>query len=168
MEKSVLEMENILSKENEIYTRICEIEEQKGESILKKDGHSIKGLVEAQEKFLSEIEKLEDERMKCIERYIQTNNLHDMCKNLTLKEVVSSMDEDSAHHLLTLGMDLKGKLLGLQSVQKLNMKLLEDNMEFYNILISGLKESSTLKSGYGRDGKEEDMITNPVLFNLRA
>jgi hypothetical protein len=45
---------------------------------------------------------------------------------------------------------------------------LNDNMEFYDILLSGLKNSSTLKSGYGKDGKEKGRVFNPVLFNIKA
>jgi len=168
MVKSVIEMEKILIKENDIYTRILEVEDTKGEAILDRNGEKLQKLVESQESLIGEIEKLESRRVACIESYIKNNNLHDMGKDLSLKEVVASMNEDSAQHLLTLGMDLKKKLLRLQEKQQLNMKLLEDNMEFFNILISGLRDSSSMKSGYGSDGKEEETITNPVLFNLRA
>ena len=66
------------------------------------------------------------------------------------------------------GSELKGIMLKLRDRQENNGRLLQDNMEFFGILISDLKNSSSLKSGYGSDGKENVRVVNPVLFNTKA
>ncbi len=168
MYKSVLKMEDILSREQSVYEEIYMLEERKSEAIIARKGEVIQELSEKQESLIRQIEVLEEDRSRAIVEYKKENNLDDLGRTLSLNDIISSMDEDSAHHLLIKGLDLKNTLFKVQMKQETNQRLLEDNMEFFNILISGLKSSSSLKSGYDRDGRERERTVNPVLFNKRA
>ena len=59
-------------------------------------------------------------------------------------------------------------MLKLQRLQETNQTLINDNMEYYNILLTGLRRSGPLDTGYGRDGKEEENLKNSILFNKTA
>ncbi len=167
MVKTVSDLKKILSEQNKIYSRICEMEEEKEVAIMSRDGDKLKELSTSQEKLLDSVDKLEERRMACIQNYIDENNISNSA-SLTLREFVDSMNDDSARFLLTLGVELREKLLKLKEKQETNAKLLDDNMEYFNILISGLKDSSMVRSGYEIDGKREGVITNPVLFNQQV
>ncbi len=168
MYKPVIEMEKILSREIELYEDLYKLEIEKSEAIIRKEWDVVEKLAARQETGLSEIDLLEKRREDLIEDYRRTNNLDDFSRNITLKEIVLSMDEDSSHHLLRLGMDLKDIMNKTSHLVKTNDTLLHDNREFFNILMSGLKTGGG-QAGYGNDGKEENMkISNPVLFNQTA
>jgi len=168
MHQAVLKLENIMKLEREIYQEIFHIEEDKSEAIMKKSGKVIEELSVAQEKLLRKIESLENERIKLMENYKKTHNQHLPHGEITLQDIIDSSDSKNSFSLKETGIELKKILLKVKNIQDLNSRLIKDNMEFYDILISGLKNSSTLRSGYGRDGKEQGRVFNPVLFNIKA
>jgi flagellar biosynthesis/type III secretory pathway chaperone len=168
MYRPVIEMEKILSREIELYESIYKLEIDKSEAIIQKEWEIVENLSARQETGLSEIDSLEKSREVLIEDYRKINNLDDLSRKITLKEIVLSMDEDSSHHLLQMGMELKDIMNNTSKLVKTNDTLLHDNMEFFNILMSGLKNNRG-QAGYGNDGKEENLkASDPLLFNQTA
>jgi hypothetical protein len=168
MHQAVFKLENIMNLEREIYQEIYNIEEIKSEAIMKKSGKVIEELSTAQEKLLGKIESLENERIILMESYKRAHKLNAPHGEITLQDIIDSSNSKTAFSLKETGIELKKILLKVKSIQDLNSRLIKDNMEFYDILISGLKNSSTLRSGYGSDGKEQGRVFNPVLFNIKA
>ena len=168
MHQAVLKLENILKLEREIYQQIFHIEEDKTEAIMKREGKAIEELSVSQEKLLKKIESLENERSLIMEEYKKHHRIQLRGNEITLQDIVNSGDSGSSSALKEAGLELKKILNKVKNVQDMNSCLLKDNMEFYDIFISGLKNSSSLRSGYGRDGKEKGRVFNPVLFNIKA
>ena len=161
-------MEKILQDQKDIYCEIYFIEEKKSEAILNKNGMLLEQLSRDQEQKLHSVELLEKNREKQIEKYILLNNISDLPQRPTLQDIIHSMDEDSSHHLMRLGMELKRLLNKLKHLRETNNTLIQDNLDFYNILLSGLRNENSIDSGYGNDGKEDMKVSNPVLFNQTA
>jgi hypothetical protein len=168
MNKLVQELIIILEHEREIYENIFHIEEKKSEAIINRDGRVIEEFSLSQEKFLKEIERLEAERTVLMKRYKSASKMKQGRGEITLQEIIDSIGSAQGEILKQAGIELKNILLNLTKVQGLNSQLLMDNMEFYDIIISGLKNSSFISSGYGSDGKEKVGTVNPVLFNIKA
>jgi len=170
MHNSVTKMEFILNEEKSLYGRILEIEKVKGDAISKQNGDLLQEYSLDQEELLKKIDDLEKAREILVGEYVENNHLDDLGKNITLKEILYSMDEDSSRHLMRIAIELKTQLIELQGLKDANDKMLNDNMEFYNILLSGLKKSSKLDSSYGSDGREDEgqKAANPLLFNQTA
>ncbi|MCP4135972.1 MAG: flagellar protein FlgN [bacterium] len=165
MMQPVIELKRILKAECELYENIYSLEEEKSEAILEREGRLLESLSRDQELLIAQIDILEHEREVQIENYRKINNLDDLGRDISLKDIAYSMNEDSSQQLLQYGMDLKAILLKLQSKQATNKKLIDDNMEFFNLLMSGIRENSSEKAGYGSDGKEKSRVANPVMFN---
>ena len=168
MNNLVQELIIILEHEREIYENIFHIEEDKSEAIIKREGKVIEELSQSQEKFLKEIECIEDERITLMTRYKSASKIKQNRGEITLQEIIESVDSTQGEILKQAGIELKNILLKVTGVQRLNSQLLMDNMEFYDIIISGLKNSSSIRAGYGSNGKEEAGVANPVLFNIQA
>lgn len=168
MQHVVLKLKNLLNIEKDIYCEIFNIEEEKSEAIIKKSGKVIEELSVSQERLLNKIESFEKERIKLMEEYKKHTNVLHHDNEITLQDIIDTVDAKSSSALKLAGIELKKVLLKVKNIQNVNSQLLKDNMEFYDILISGLKNSSTLRSGYGRDGKEKGRVFNPVLFNIKA
>ena len=166
MNNLVKELVGILEHEREIYEKIVYIEEKKRQAIMDREGKLIEELSGSQERLLTEIERLENERIALMKRY--KSALKQNKGEITLQDIIESIDGAQGEILKQAGVELKNILLKITRVQDLNSGLLMDNMEFYDIFISGLKNSSAVMSGYGSDGKEQAGVVNPVLFNIKA
>ncbi len=168
MNHLIARLKDVMTLEKEIYEEIFNIEENKTEAIMNRDGKVIAELSSVQEKFLVKIDSIESERLQIMNelgRYVGKGN---NAAEITLLDVINSIGGEYAVKLKDTGADLKKILVGIKEVQDLNSRMMDDNMEFFDILISGLKNSSSLKSGYGRDGREKVKVFNPVLLNIKA
>ncbi len=168
MLKPVIDLEKILKTELELYGHLYILEEKKSEAIIEREGKILESISTEQETTLVKLARLEEKRQKAIDEYVNINNLHDFAGALTLRDIVLSMDEDSSHHLLRFGMELKEMVLELSRLQKTNEQLIHDNLEFFNILLSGLREENSLSAGYSNNGKENSRIANSMIFNQKV
>jgi flagellar biosynthesis/type III secretory pathway chaperone len=159
------ELESILSDETRLYHEIYKLEKEKTEAAIEKKGSMIQELSANQEMLLFKIESLESERTKVLAILSEKTDLK---AGSTLSEITSLFDAQSSARIMKCGTELKNVIIKLREKQEANKKLLQDNIEFFEILISDLKNSSSLKSGYGSDGKEKSRVVNPVLFNTKA
>jgi hypothetical protein len=168
MANPVADLEGILNEEITLYTRMCALEELKSEAILGKNGKELEGISRSQEELLAAVSALEERRIRLIDEYAERNHLDDMPRQVTLRDIVFLMDEDSSHRLMRLGMDLKKLLVRLQSLHTTNTTLVDDNLKFFNTLLSGLRSSMTIETGYSKRGVEKTRIADSLLVNRTA
>ncbi len=161
----VIALKKILEKEVSIYREVLRLEEEKGEAIANRDGKQLETVTLEQEHLLKSIGTLEEERISVIEEYSRQNHLDDLGRPVTLKDVVSLMDEDSTHTLMGLGMELKRQLQKLGRLHETNQVLIQDNLEFFNLLISGLKSAVSMDDGYGPQGDGKQKVAGSLMFN---
>jgi len=162
MPDAIMEMEHILEREEEIYREIYYIEEQKSSAIMDRDGERIEGLSAEQERLLRKVNSLEEKRMGVAADYMAAKG---MSPGSTLREITLTMENDTADRILKKGMGLKAILMRISQIQETNSGLLQDNMELYNIMLSGLRDTTSISTGYSSNGREENRVANPVLFN---
>jgi len=158
-------LESILTDEAILYHEIYNLEKDKTEAAIEKKGALIQELSANQEKLLFKIETLEAERGTVLSLL---STKIDLKPGATLSEVTAGIDSEASARIMKCGTELKNVIIKLRDKQESNKKLLQDNIEFFEILISDLKNSSSLKSVYGSDGKEKSRVVNPVLFNTKA
>ena len=167
MKTREMEIEKILQSEITVYEDILLLEEEKGRAILKKDGRLIEDLSLRQESLIKEIDDLELERIRaaagCRRPYSSSGS-----QEPTLNEIASVMEKGRGARLLGTGAELKSILNKIREIQGVNSRMIKDNIEFFEILIEGLKDSSSIKSGYNSEGRESSRMVNPVLFSIRA
>lgn len=167
MKTREMEIENILKSEITVYEDILLLEEEKGRAILKKDGRLIEDLSLRQESLIKEIDDLELERIRAVAG-CRRPDLSQNSQEPTLNEIASVMGREQGARLLEAGAELKGILQKIREIQDVNTRMIKDNIEFFEILIEGLKDSSSIKSGYNSEGRESSRMVNPVLFSIRA
>ena len=145
MKKNEMEIENILQSEITVYEDILLLEEEKGRAILKKDGKLIEDISMRQESLVREIDDLEQERINAAACY-RRHPLSPGSGDPTLNEIAAVMEGESGARLLEAGSELKGILKRITEIQGVNAQMIRDNIDFFEILIEGLKDSSTIKS----------------------
>jgi flagellar biosynthesis/type III secretory pathway chaperone len=158
-----LRLEQVLQEENKFYDDIYALEIEKSDAILQKSVTLLQEICSRQEDILMEIESLENERITLIN---EIKHQYHLSSDPNISEIAALAKGDFAEKLSQRGRELKEIILKVKAKEEINHKLLADNIEFFEILIDDLKRSSSLKSGYGRDGRENSKVVNPVLFNI--
>jgi flagellar biosynthesis/type III secretory pathway chaperone len=159
----ILEFENILKSEYELHRSLYDLEEEKSNAIVNRDGASIESLTQDQEALLNRISAFESRRNSLIEEFTKSSHFEGIGK-ITLKDIAVLMDGDSSQRLLQLGTNLKEILNKIKSLQETNQRLLSDNIEFFNMMKSGFKSSITAR-GYNESGMEESRVIDSIIFN---
>lgn len=168
MKTPILEIEKILLEEIKAYASLYELEEKKTGAIMNRDGKLLESISQEQEIYLSRLDSLEKKRKKCIESHVHKGHVQKSNDDITLKDVTVLMDENSSTMILGLGMELKRILQKLDLLYKTNRKLIEDNIEFFSRIVSGLKDSASVITGYCEKGVDRAKINNSLLFNKTA
>jgi hypothetical protein len=166
MEKSIISMNKILKEETHLFEDLCDLEKTKTDAIIEHNAKLLDRLSAQQEELIGRISVLENDRSKRMDDY--RNNRHIKTHSFTLKEMAEMMDDTTAESMLTIGRQLKDVMMKLARMQETNRVLINDNMEYYNILLTGLRRDRTIETGYGSDGREDEKLKNSILFNQTA
>ncbi len=152
-------VKDIIKEEKCIYERIFEIEEAKTEAIIDRNGRQLEFLSTEQDCLICEIEVFEAERLRLMDE--------EGCI-MNVREIAQKLPDAESAELICDAEKLRDILMTLKNLQNTNENMAADNMEYFNLMVSGMKESSTIRSGYGSDGREQGRVTKPVLLNTRA
>jgi flagellar biosynthesis/type III secretory pathway chaperone len=163
----VAEIDKILNEELRLYTDLYELEEKKSDAIVSTDGKALESAAAGQETILARVAKLEKARRKYIAVYAEMNRLNDLGREVTLSDVVRLMDEDSSCRLLATGMELRKLLTRIAALHETNQRLIADNLEFFEMLMSGLKSTVSVNTGYSEKGMERSRVAGSLIFNRR-
>lgn len=166
MEQQLVDMNRILKEETELFEKIFALEESKTGAIIGQHGKQLEMISLEQEGLLSRVSALESSRSRTIDSYRQ--RIHMKHENPTLRDIIATMDASSGPQMEARGRNLKRLMDKLSRLQETNNKLISDNMEYYNILMSGIRRDRSVETGYGSDGKEEEKMRNSILFNQTA
>jgi flagellar biosynthesis/type III secretory pathway chaperone len=112
------------------------------------------------------ISLLEKERTRHADEFKKIKHIRK--ERISLSDMAGVVDKNTASAVLTLGKGLKEILARLEKVRDTNRVLINDNMEYYNILLTGLRRNTAADTGYGSDGREEENLKNSILFNKTA
>ena len=166
MNNHMIEMGRILKEEKGLFEKLCSLERNKTGAILDHNGRLLEKLSIEQEEILSSISKLEMDRIKHIENFKKHKHVRKV--GISLSDITGMMDDSSADNMRLLGRNLKDVMIRLSRIQETNRILIHDNMEYYNILMTGLRRDRSLETGYGSDGREEEGLKNSILFNQKV
>ncbi len=165
---TVHNIENILRLELELYKKVCDLEEKKGEAIISRDGTLLEALSHEQENVLNEILKLESHRNDLVEVYRKEKKLNDLSREITLRDIIRSLNEDLANRIYQLGVDIKALLYKIQALAETNEKLARDHIEIFTLLLKEIKGRLSLRTGYNKEAVENCSIDNPLVINRTA
>jgi len=166
MEKHITEMIRILKEETGLFEKLCSLEKDKTGAIVDHNGKLIEKISLEEEGLLSMISSLESMRLRQVEAYVKQRHIRN--DHVTLSDVAATAEKPVSDNMILLGRNLKEVMMRLGRLQETNHVLMHDNMEYYNILLAGLRRTSSTETAYGSNGKEEEKLKNSVLFNQTA
>ncbi|MBP7736682.1 MAG: flagellar protein FlgN [Spirochaetes bacterium] len=166
MEHHISEMLRILKEETGLFEKLCSLEKEKTGAIVEHNGKLMEKISIEEEGLLSMIENLESARLRQVGDYMRKRRIR--TDNVTLSDVAATAEQPVSENMRLLGRGLKEVMMKLGRLQETNRALINDNMEYYNILLTGLRRNGALDAGYGSDGREEEKLKNSILFNQTA
>ncbi len=166
MEKHITEMIRILKEETGLFEKLCSLEKDKTGAIVDHNGKLIEKISLEEEGLLSMISFLESMRLRQVEAYVKQRHIRN--DHVTLSDVAATAEKPVSDNMILLGRNLKEVMMRLGRLQETNHVLMHDNMEYYNILLAGLRRTSSTETAYGSNGKEEEKLKNSILFNQTA
>ncbi len=165
MDRHLKEIVRILEEEKGVFQKILSLEEAKTGAIVNQDGKLLGKISRDQEACLAVVSSLETERMNRLAGYNKSK--YPGQENISMHKIAAAAGADG-RRILAAGKDLRRVLAKIETLQATNSTLINDNMEFYNILLSGLRRGHPAESGYGSDGREEEKVAQAMLFNQTA
>ena len=165
MDRHLEKIVRILTEESGVFQEILSLEENKTGTIINQDAKLLEKISREQEGFLTILASLEKDRMNRIAEFMKSKNRG---KDAISLNDIASLAGPEGGRIRSLGDNLRRLLARLDSLQETNRTLINDNMEYYNILLSGLKRGRVNGTGYSSDGKEEEKVTQALLFNKTA
>lgn len=163
-------MERILNDEKKIYSLIYSLEEKKGDAIISKDADQLTKISNEQEILIGRINDLERLRTRQLEQIAENRSIR-YEGALTLSAVIASMknetEREPVRQLAETGRELRELLVKISEKQAVNDKMLADNVEFYNLMVAGLRDEAG-GTGYGRNGRGEVKRGGSLIFNITA
>lgn len=166
MEKHIAEMIRILKEEAGLFEKLCSLEKDKTGAIVDHNGKLIEKISGEEEGLLAAVSELEALRLRQVNDYMRLRHIRK--DHVTLSDVAAAADKPASENMLLLGRSLKEVMMKLGRLQDTNRVLIHDNMEYYNILLTGLRRNSSVDTGYSSDGREEEKLKNSILFNKTA
>ncbi|MGQ9841926.1 MAG: flagellar protein FlgN [Spirochaetota bacterium] len=151
----------IILREIDIYNNLLHYEEQKRGAIVAFNGDGLFSLSKEQEALLHELEKLENTRQKLVKNHAK-NTLGSGVS--TLKDFITSIKADD-ERIITDASLLKVKIEKFSRLHEANKKLIHDNIEFFNVVLSSLRKAATVETGYGPEGLSKRSASGSVLMN---
>ncbi len=153
-------LNDILAREAIVYTEIEQLEAQKTGAIIDRDGAQIDSITRRQDELINHVSAIESERQRMVDTIAEMSGLP---KESPLSQLIG--DEDPlSFHIKSNAKSLRRTLERLTSIHFGNTRLIEDNLEFFRLVLSGIKESET--SGYGKDGSIEQLGRSSAFLNI--
>jgi len=166
MEKHIIEMIRILKEETGLFEKLCSLEKDKTGAIVDHNGRLIEKISGEEEGLLEMISTLESMRLRQVDACMKHRHIRN--DHVTLSDVAAMAEKPVSENMILLGRGLKEVMMKLGRLQETNQVLMHDNMEYYNILLTGLRRNSSTETAYGSNGKEEEKLKNSILFNKTA
>jgi len=161
--EAILKLEKILFREKEIYEELYRLEEQKKEALLERDGKILDAVTAKEESLINEITLEESKRLEALK----------LCgtefgSEASLSELAALADDSVSERLLFAGKGLKRAILTVINIKELNDRLMKDNMDFFNSILTGLRDTTSISAGYDSTGRENNKVAASLLFNKTA
>ena len=161
--EAVLKLEKILLREKEIYEELHLLEEQKKEALLKRDGKTLDAVTAKEESLINEIVLEESKRVEAIELCGLESG-----SEASLSELAALAGGGIAERLMFAGKALKRSIIKVINIKELNDRLIKDNIDFFNNILAGLRDTTSVSAGYDSTGRENNKVAASLLFNKTA
>jgi flagellar biosynthesis/type III secretory pathway chaperone len=166
MEKSLQELEHILSREVEIHSSMVETAEAFNKAIKENDLTALQQHSSEQEKQIYQIEKLEEQRVECFKTISSFLGLPAAVSKL--HQIIEKLPEQWRQKFSSIHTSLKQKINDLSKLNTSNQILIEEAIGFIGNTFSFLQQANGKFAQYGIKGRTAGTPSTSTLINKTA
>ncbi len=152
-DKNLEKLTKILEEEITLFQELLKFEKIKNMSIINQDIKKIKELSENEEKYLEDVEKIEEERERIVSTLFIQYNVKDKKELTALVKALPEEKEVIKKRIINYKNELVSYIKDLKVINQLNNKLLKDSIEFFNEALNSFKEIDSYT--YTRNGQDD-------------
>ncbi len=166
MEKSLQELEHILSREVEIHSSMVQTAEAFNKAIKENDLSALQQHSSEQEKQIYQIEKLEEQRIECVKTISSSLGLPAAVSKL--HQIMEKLPEQWRQKFSSIHASLKQKINDLSKLNASNQILIEETIGFIGNTFSFLQQANGKFVQYGIKGRTAGTPSTSTLINKTA
>ena len=133
------EIISIIDRQTELYEEFLGLERKKTDCISGNLVTELEGIVSDQDKVIGQIELIESSRLSCVRKI--TGKFYINKANPSLRDISQYADDDSGKEMILCAERLKKITNELQRILETNARMIRDNMNFYSLIVEGIKDS---------------------------
>ena len=149
---------NIMEMECELYNTLLDLSKKKTHTIVNGKIKDLEKLVEAEQYLILELSRLEDEREKCVADLARELNMDS--EDVALSHLISRAEGELKERLEKLRQTLDRLINEQRRVNRLNERLIKNNLEYINFslgLLTGREQTGSIytKTGDANSKRQE-------------
>jgi len=166
MEKNLLNLALVLSKELNLYKDLYEISLKKSQAVVDGNLSELTSILSVEQQLIVQLGHLEKERENNIILWARESKLDPT--NVTISLISETLSGEIKNTLETLALDLN-EIIGRQKVlNDLNENLIKNNLEFIDFSIKLIAGQDEAGVSYSKDGKNSVKPQNRNLFDQKV
>jgi len=163
--KSIEQLKNTLVKENELYTGVLKLAEEKTKVIVSRDIKALENITKKEQQYIMNMATFEKLRRSILTNIAQELSIEEIA---SVSELILFIEEDSGNEIDDLRNDLLKTIADLKAVNEGNEKLINQSLQYINLNIEILTSSSEDGNRYSNKASENKQVKSINFFDMKV
>lgn len=151
----------VLEYEKKLYGRILHLSEDKTSAVVKGELENLQAITAKEQELSDELKKLADVRDKIIGQI--GRSIGNYSDSITVTDLINLAPEEYSERLSRISKSLKETVNKLKNKNDLNLKLINNALEYVDFSLNLLTQPVPQAVQYGRKGNEQESKSRTVL-----
>jgi len=163
--KSIEQLKNTLIKENELYTGVLKLAEEKTKVIVGGDIKVLENITKKEQQYIMNMATFEKLRRSILTNIAQELSIEEIS---SVSELILFIEEDAGNEIDDLRNDLLKTIADLKAVNEGNEKLINQSLQYINLNIEILTSSSEDGNRYSNKASENKQVKSINFFDMKV
>jgi len=163
--KSIEQLKNTLIKENELYTGVLKLAEEKTKVIVSRDIKALENITKKEQQYIMNMATFEKLRRSILTNIAQELSIEEIS---SVSELILFIEEDAGNEIDDLRNDLLKTIADLKGVNEGNEKLINQSLQYINLNIEILTSSSEDGNRYSNKASENKQVKSINFFDMKV
>lgn len=163
--RSIEQLKDALTKENEMYSNVLELAKQKTKVIIKGDIKALENITKKEQQFIMTMGTFERVRRSILTNIAEELNIQETS---TISELLLFLDENIVDDIDNLRNELLNTISELKDANESNEKLLNQSLQYINFNLEMLTHSPEDGNRYSNNASENKEVKPINFFDMRV
>ncbi len=165
MEKSIQQLKNTLIKENQMYTNVLRLAEEKTKVIVAGDIKTLENITKKEQQFIMTMSTFEKVRRSVLTNIAENLNTEEIS---SVSELILFLEDDIGNTIDELRDKLLETIRDLKTINESNEKLLNQSLEYVNFNLEMITTSPEDGNKYNSTASENKKVKPINFFDMKV